>query len=60
MKKAPFLLATSLAANAALVLLVVTRDDANIPAAAKPSPIATSAPAPDTALRAAQIGRAHV
>lgn len=53
MKKAPFLLATSLAANAALVLLVVTRDDANIPAAAKPSPIATSAPTPDSALRAA-------
>ena len=47
MKTAPLLLATSLAANAALLAFVATRDSAKPPAPAKPSTPAATAPAPD-------------
>jgi hypothetical protein len=52
-KTAPLLLATSLAANAALVAFVVIRDTAKPANAAKPSAPAANAPVPDAALRAA-------
>ena len=59
MKTAPLLLATSLAANAALVAFVVVRGGGNSPetgkkpAAAVPAAVPAAAPAPDAALRAA-------
>ncbi|MCE2861178.1 MAG: hypothetical protein LW690_01870, partial [Opitutaceae bacterium] len=53
MKTIPLLLATSLAANATLVVLVVTRDGGKPTAAAKTPSAAASAPATDPALRAA-------
>jgi hypothetical protein len=52
-KTIPLLLATSLAANATLVVLVVTRDGGKPTAAAKTPSAAASAPATDPALRAA-------